>query len=84
MGSARGQLLAFWQGESFAEVAERRNTDPEGVEDRVLHEIADLKEQALRALIDRAEEGDAAAVVWLEDHGLLEMPRREPEAHIVH
>ena len=65
MGTPPEEIMAIWPHLQSVEQWEKDLAD--------LHDA--LAEDVLGKILGRAREGDVAAVVWLEEHGLLTMPR---------
>ena len=74
-------LLRHWRGVSSEEIAaalERRVTAEE-VDVEVAREKAKLEAGAFDSIVRLAEQGDVAAVQWLEGRGFIDMPWKRSE-----
>jgi len=69
-------LRQHWQGVPSAEIAagQERRRAAEEVDAAVEKERAALEDNALGRIIQRAEQGEVAAVEWLEKHGFMGKP----------
>ena len=69
-------LRQHWQGVPSEEIAahlEHQRTAEE-VDGEVAREQAELEDNALARVIQRAEQGEVATVEWLEKRGFIGMP----------
>ena len=74
-------LRQHWQGVPSKEIAaslERQRTAEE-VDAAVEQERTALEDNALDRVIQRAEQGEVAAVEWLEKRGFIDMPGKRSE-----
>lgn len=83
-GTGSTVLKMFPDLEAFAPVLDSERLDYSYMEarghDALVNLAVDLREQVLRALVNRALDGDLGAVSWLEERGLLpDMPRVESD-----
>lgn len=69
-------LRQHWQGVSSEEIGAHleRQCTAEEVDGEIAREQAELEDNALTRIIQRAEQGEVAAVEWLEKRGFHGMP----------
>lgn len=69
-------LRQHWQGVPSEEIAANldRQCPAEEVDGEVAREQAELEDNALARIIQRAEQGEVATVEWLEKRGFIDMP----------
>ena len=74
-------LRQHWQGVPSEEIAANldRQCPAAEVGGEVAREQAQLEDNALARTIRRAEQGEVAAVEWLEKRGFIDMPSKRSE-----
>ena len=69
------ELRQYWQGLTDAQIAETAGRTVEDVRREREGQLAALTDKALENIVAAAMTGDVQASIWLDQRGLIELPR---------